>query len=142
MDSLQAIQYELALLVRLITSHSPQLGSLDRSEYLILCELEDSGPFAINEIAEKLMLNISTASRQVGTLETKKYIRRYPDPTNGRISLIEITAPGLEVLQRVQNARYDFYREILHEWSPEKLKDLESNLSQLNFDLKKGKRKT
>ncbi|MFJ8265772.1 MarR family winged helix-turn-helix transcriptional regulator [Peribacillus asahii] len=140
LDSLQSIEYELALLVRLITAYSPKLGKLDRSEYLILSELNENGPMAINVIADKLMLNISTASRQVGTLESKEYTKRFPDPDNGRISLIEITHIGKEILQTVQNARSNFYSEILQNWSMPDLKQLENNLIRLNKDFKQRKK--
>lgn len=139
LDSLQSIEYEIALLVRLTTAYSPKLGELDRSEYLILSELSENGPLAINVIADQLMLNISTASRQVGNLESKKFIKRFPDPVNGRISLIEITAEGQEILTHVQKARYDFYSDILQNWSMAELKQLEKNLIRLNRDFKKKK---
>jgi len=135
-DSLESIEYEIALLVRLTTAYSPKLGDLDRSEYLILSELQHNGPLAINGIADKLMLNISTASRQVSALESKEYIKRFPNPDNGRISLIEITANGLEILNKVQKARYDFYSGILTDWSGQELKQLEENLIRLNQDFK------
>lgn len=137
LDSLQLIEYEIALLVRLTTAHSPKLGSLDRSEYLILCELDEHESLGINMLAEKLMLSISTASRQVSALETKKYINRYPDPNNGRISLMQITEEGRDILRKVQKARYAVYREILQDWSQEELKQLETNLTRLNWDFKK-----
>jgi DNA-binding MarR family transcriptional regulator len=136
LDSLQSIEYEIALLVRLTTAHSPQLGSLDRSEYLLLCELIQNGPLGINVLADKLMLNISTASRQVGTLETKNFINRFPDPKNHRISLVQITQEGQDILHKVQKARYAVYAEILQDWSQEELKHLEESLTRLNRDFK------
>jgi DNA-binding MarR family transcriptional regulator len=135
-DSFRLIEYEIALLVRLITAHSPKLGTLDRSEYLILCELNDSD-LAINVLAEKLMLSISTASRQVRSLETKEYIKRYPDPTNRRISLLHMTEKGKEVLAKVQEARHAVYADMLKGWSEEELVQLENNLVRLNHDFKK-----
>lgn len=137
---LQLIEYEIALLVRLTTAHSPKLGSLDRSEYLLLSELEKSSPLAINSLAENLLLNLSTASRQVSALEAKKYIRRFPDAQNGRISLVELTDEGHEILRKVQMARYSAYTEMLCDWSAEELKSLEENLSRLNNDFKKWNR--
>ena len=139
-DLLSLIEYDIALLVRLTTAYSPRLGSLDRSEYLLLSELDEHGPIAINEIAEKLLLNLSTASRQISALETKKYIKRFPNHQNGRISLVEITQEGEEVLNKVREARYSVYTEILHDWSHEELKDLEANLSRLNNDFKKWRK--
>lgn len=139
-DLLKLIEYEIAMLVRLTTAHSPRLGSLDRSEYLLLSELDAHGPLAINALAEKLMLNLSTASRQIAALESKKYITRYPDHQNGRISLVEMTQEGQEILNKVRKARQSVYAEILRDWSPEELKHLEASLSRLNVDFKKWRK--
>ena len=98
--TVQLIEYEIALLVRLTTAHSPRLGSLDRAEYLLLSQLQKSSPIAINALAEQLLLNLSTASRQIAVLEKKGYIKRFPDPINGRISLIELTEKGSNILKK------------------------------------------
>ncbi|SFK31898.1 DNA-binding transcriptional regulator, MarR family [Halobacillus dabanensis] len=139
-DSLQSIEYQVALLVRLTTAHSPKLGILDRSEYLILYELQARGPLGINVLAEHLMVSISTASRQVRNLETKAYITRHPDPVNRRISLLQITDEGKEALSKVQEARAAGYDEILEGWTKEELEQLEMNLSRLNHYFKKWKK--
>jgi len=130
------IEYEIALLVRLTTAHSPKLGSLDRSEYLLLSELETCSPLAINALADQLLLNLSTASRQVAALEGKRYIRRYPDSNNGRISLVEITPEGRDILRKVQQARYAAYADMLSDWSPAELEQLRDHLTRLNRDFK------
>lgn len=136
-QSLQQIEYEIALLVRLTTAYSPRLGSLDRSEYLMLSELEIDRPLAINELADKLLLNLSTASRQVATLESKRYVKRFPDKNNGRISLIDLTEDGQEVLKKVQKARYEVYADVLKNWTDTELIHLEKSLVHLNKDFKK-----
>jgi DNA-binding MarR family transcriptional regulator len=136
-NSIQSIEYEIALLVRLITAYSPRLGMLDRSEYMLLSVLEETSPLAINALAEHLMLNLSTASRQIAALEAKKYIKRSPDIKNGRISLVEVTPDGLEILHRVQKARSEFYTDVLQDWSQEELESLEANLTRLNYDFRK-----
>jgi DNA-binding MarR family transcriptional regulator len=136
-DSLRNIEKEIALLVRLTTAYSPRFGSLDRSEYLLLSELDKQSPLAINSLAETLMLNLSTASRQVSALERKKLIRRFPDPNNGRISLVEMTSEGIDALKKVQKARYHVYTEVLQDWTTEELNTLETRLIRLNQDFKK-----
>ncbi|MSN97347.1 MarR family transcriptional regulator [Bacillus paralicheniformis] len=136
-DSLRNIEKEIALLVRLTTAYSPRFGSLDRSEYLLLSELDKQSPLAINSLAETLMLNLSTASRQVAALERKKLIRRFPDPNNGRISLVEMTSEGIDTLKKVQKARYHVYTEVLQDWTKEELTTLETHLIRLNQDFKK-----
>lgn len=135
-DTLRQIEYEIAMLVRLTTAHSPKLGSLDRSEYLLLSEISAHEPLAINALAEKLMLNLSTASRQIAVLEGKAYIERFPDEHNGRISLVQLTNTGRAVLQKVKEARHKVYGEILKDWSPEELAGLEASLTRLNKDFK------
>lgn len=134
---LQFIEYDIALLVRLITAYSPRLGSLDRSEYILLCELESGDSYAINELANQLMLNLSTASRQIQALESKKYVTRFSDQNNGRISLIRITESGREILQKVKKGRYDVYENLLRDWSPQDLENLEKLLTRLNQDFKR-----
>lgn len=134
-DTLQIIEHEIALMVRLTTTHSP---SMDRAEYLLLSELDHQhSPLGINALAEKLKLSLSTASRQVATLEKKKFIRRFPSPENGRISLIEMTKAGEQILQRVQKKRKKAYAEVLENWSEEEIDMLQKNLSRLNQDFKK-----
>lgn len=136
-DPLDMIEYQIALLVRLTTALSPRFGNLDRSEYLLLSELEHAGPLAINALADHLLLNLSTASRQIAVLESKDYVKRYPDTNNGRISLIEITPGGLDILHKVQKARHDAYADMLKDWNGDELQHLEDSLTRLNRDLKK-----
>jgi DNA-binding MarR family transcriptional regulator len=138
--TVQLIEYEIALLVRLTTAHSPRLGSLDRAEYLLLSQLQKSSPIAINALAEQLLLNLSTASRQIAVLEKKGYIKRFPDPINGRISLIELTEKGSNILKKVQDARSSAYTEMLNEWSPNELIQLKDSLTRLNKDFKKWRK--
>ncbi|MES1047052.1 MarR family winged helix-turn-helix transcriptional regulator [Heyndrickxia oleronia] len=138
--TVQLIEYEIALLVRLTTAHSPRLGSLDRAEYLLLSQLQKSSPIAINALAEQLLLNLSTASRQIAVLEKKGYIKRFPDPINGRISLIELTEKGSNILKKVQDARSSAYTEMLNEWSPNELIQLKDSLTRLNQDFKKWRK--
>jgi len=137
---LQMIEYEVALLARLTTSRSPRFGSLDRSEYLLLNELQEKNSLAINTLAENLKLTLSTTSRQVATLERKKFVQRLPDPKNGRISLIKITSKGQELLQKVQNVRREAYVEILHDWSKEELEVLERQLTRMNKEFRKWRK--
>ncbi|CAH0312057.1 MarR family transcriptional regulator [Peribacillus frigoritolerans] len=141
MDSLQLIEYDIALLVRLTTSPSRQIGNLDRSEFLLLSELDKHGPLGINELSDQLRLNVSTASRQVAAMESKEFIRRYPDPKNGRISLIVMTKEGQEILHNAQKSRQERLSDILKDWSEEDLNVLQRNLTRLNQDIKNWKQR-
>ncbi|MGZ4112403.1 MAG: MarR family winged helix-turn-helix transcriptional regulator [Tumebacillaceae bacterium] len=130
--SLETIEHEIALLVRLTTAISPKLGELDRSGYVLLGKLQDGNPLAINVLADELKLNLSTASRQIVALEEKGYIRRFPDEKNGRTSLVEITPQGHVVYQEVKKARVAGYTRILHDYTQDEIEQLETALTRLN----------
>ncbi|MED3992364.1 MarR family winged helix-turn-helix transcriptional regulator [Priestia aryabhattai] len=136
----QKIEYETALLVRLITSLGPRFRNLEWSEYLLLNELQGKDPLSINELSYNLRLTISTTSRQVSMLETKELVQRFPYPKNGKISLITTTPKGKALLQEVQTARKEAYADILYEWSKEELKVLAKQLTRLNDDLRNCKK--
>jgi DNA-binding MarR family transcriptional regulator len=107
----------------------------------LLSELDKNGPLGINELSDQLRLNVSTASRQVAAMESKEFIRRYPDPKNGRISLIVMTKEGKEILHNAQKSRQERLSDILKDWSEEDLNVLQRNLTRLNQDIKNWKQR-
>ncbi|AEI43959.1 MarR family transcriptional regulator [Paenibacillus mucilaginosus] len=92
---------------------------MDRSTYLLLQELSGRGPLGIKALAEALLLDISTASRQTATLEERGYVERVTDPRDARYKLLRITQRGLEQLGVMGRARAAFYAELLKEWPEE-----------------------
>ncbi|MFY4774637.1 MarR family winged helix-turn-helix transcriptional regulator [Metabacillus sp. RGM 3146] len=134
-NTLENIEHEIALLSRLTTALNPKKTRLDRSGYLLLSKLSLRSPQAINAIADDLKLDVSTASRQIASLEDKGFVVRFPDENNRRISLIEITQKGKTVYQDVKNARSKAYSQILKEWPGEDLDLLEKMLKKLNQSL-------
>ena len=140
-DPFHVIEYEMAVLGRLLTARpsDPVLASMERSGYLILNELDGREASAIHTIAEALMLDISTASRQVAALEAKGLVERISDPADARASLLQITAVGAERLNAVRLARTALYRGILLEWSADDVDALRHALQRLTRDMKRWK---
>lgn len=52
------------------------------------------GPLSLNALAAELFVDKSTASRIVGALEDRGYVRRLPDAADGRAIRIEPTLEG------------------------------------------------
>jgi DNA-binding MarR family transcriptional regulator len=69
------------------------------------------GPCGLNELAAELYLDKSTASRVVGTLERKGYLRRASHPDDGRAVVLSITAAGRRLCDRI---RTDLVAEAKH----------------------------
>ena len=59
------------------------------------------GALTMNELAEALFLEKSTMSRIVDGLEEKEYVRRTKHPDDGRAVLLEITARGSRLAEKI-----------------------------------------
>lgn len=64
-------------------------------------ELIERGPLTLNELAARLYLDKSTASRVVDALEAKGYAERRPHPEDGRARLLAATPPGRRLYGRI-----------------------------------------
>ncbi|MEP7013244.1 MAG: MarR family transcriptional regulator [Acidobacteriota bacterium] len=65
-------------------------------------ELIRRGPLTLNELAQVLYLDKSTASRVVDSLERKGYATRSPHPADGRALLLAATATGRALCERIE----------------------------------------
>lgn len=134
-DVVGKIEYESALLVRRgmhVSTFDKKYGVLDRSAYLLLRQLQESGPASVKTLADEFHLDISTVSRQAAALEAKGLVTRLSDPTDGRVSLFEITEFGLEQLQATMQTRHERFTRILESWTSEEQEMFGELLARLN----------
>ncbi|MDH2452920.1 MarR family transcriptional regulator [Priestia megaterium] len=121
-NSIELIEYELTTFIRravYLDNSENKIGNLERSAYLLLRQLDEFGPARVKELAEAFKLDISTLSRQAAALENKQLISRSSDPSDGRVSLIDITARGKRMLQSDKQMRLERYHSMLKKWSRE-----------------------
>lgn len=78
-----------------------------------------AGPLRLNDLAAKLYLDKSTASRIVDALLRKRYLGRRRHPEDGRAILLEITAAGGEILRRVEADLLAEVRAVVAGFDPE-----------------------
>jgi DNA-binding MarR family transcriptional regulator len=93
------------------------------------------GPVRVSDVATELQVNLSVASRQVQALEDEGLIVRVPDPSDGRSSLVELSARGCERLEAVHVRMTDALQSALAEWDPGDLRSLADGLVRLRADL-------
>ena len=84
-----------------------------------LQSLERGGTMTLGALAHDLMLDKSTTSRVVETLERKGYARRSPHPEDARALNIEMTAKGRNLCQRIERELMDEERRIMADLDPE-----------------------
>ena len=69
---------------------------------LVLGQLRDRGPMSPSELGDRLIVTRATVTGLLDSLERRGFIQRVAHPTDRRSLVVEITADGLEVLQRLR----------------------------------------
>ncbi|MGN7764502.1 MarR family winged helix-turn-helix transcriptional regulator [Paenibacillus sp. 22594] len=117
--SIDVIELEMAILVRRLVSMTTyrKIGNLDRSAYLLLHQIASHGSAGVKALSDEFHLDISTVSRQAAALEQKGYVKRIPDPVDGRAYSLEMTDMGEEVLNENKQARQESIGKMLSTWS-------------------------
>lgn len=133
-QSLEAIELELAVLIRRVSSITAlhHVGMLERSAYLLLNRIQTQGPAGVKLLSEEFQLDISTVSRQCAALEHKGYVQRQPDPADGRAYSLQITEEGARQLAENQQARRARLEEVLADWPSADKQELARLLARFN----------
>ncbi len=133
-EALEALELELAILYRRITSITShrKIGSLDRSAYLLLHHISAHGAVGVKALAEDFGLDISTVSRQAASLEHKGYIYKIQDPLDGRASSLQITESGAHELKQCKNERIKKLAEVIESWTEDERKTFGRLLKKFN----------
>ena len=103
----------------------------DRSAMLLLFPLLES-PQRPGTLAELCHADPSTVSRQVAELVRRELVRREPDPSDGRASLLAITDAGREVCERVRTLRRELLAAAVAAWTDSELDTFAGLLGRFN----------
>jgi DNA-binding MarR family transcriptional regulator len=77
------------------------------------------GPSGLNDLAEELYLDKSTASRVVAALERKRYISRASHPEDGRAIVLSVTPAGRRLCARIRTELVGEAKGLLEDFEPE-----------------------
>jgi DNA-binding MarR family transcriptional regulator len=129
---------ELVRLVRVLTAwrqrarDEAQWGLGDR---MLLGRLVDFGEQRATDLAAKCFLDLSTVSRQIGSLVTRDLVARRPDPDDRRGTLLAATEAGRAQVRRYRAERDRAMAGVLAPWPPEERAQLVRLLARLNDGL-------
>ncbi|HVW34025.1 MAG TPA: MarR family winged helix-turn-helix transcriptional regulator [Acidimicrobiia bacterium] len=90
--------------------------TLERSAYPLLNQILALGTGRLSDVAAGLKVAVPTVSRQVRQLEDLGLVQRSQDPVDGRAVILEVTASGLDALQRMRDEWRRTVAEILEPW--------------------------
>jgi DNA-binding MarR family transcriptional regulator len=89
----------------------------------------------LSEVAERIYLDISVASRHVSHLIDRGFVTREPDPSDKRASLLLATADGRQWLDRVRARYSEHMRSHLIGWSDDDVAKLTELLEKFSDDM-------
>jgi DNA-binding MarR family transcriptional regulator len=124
--------YRLATVQRALARHA--LAELGSRGFTALGVAHRDGPVRVGEIAERLSVDLSVASRQIAALEQAGYVVREADPDDGRAQRISITDAGVRVLRESHRRMVEAFQQALGEWSEDELSALSTGLDRLRDD--------
>lgn len=136
--SLHTIEHELTLIVKNLNTltrhcHFP----MDRAHYILLSILENKDVVPIGDLAQELLLDKSTITRQIEAMENKKLVERIRSKEDARSVLVSATDHGRTVVRSMHSLRIDLLKDMFSEWDKEALNQLGDILLSLNADIKK-----
>ncbi|WP_326671056.1 MarR family winged helix-turn-helix transcriptional regulator [Streptomyces sp. NBC_01257] len=132
-ESLDVIQRELTAFARRARAAAARLHpELPLVSYTLLAHIDDRHGCRATDLAAHYMLDKSTVSRQLGTLEKLGLVERHPDPDDHRIQVLHPTEAGTQALASTQASRRAAYQERLAEWTAEDLASFATYLLRYN----------
>ncbi|HEY0952631.1 MarR family winged helix-turn-helix transcriptional regulator [Nocardioides sp.] len=94
---------------------SPGLG---RGPVKALFKLRRLGPLRVKDLAVQLRLDSTTVSRHVDDLERRGLVVREADRSDGRATLVRLSARAVDLLDDAEVERRGKLRDGLQDWSP------------------------
>ena len=99
-----------------------------------LSALDRLGPARVSQVADELRVDLSVASRQVATLQRAGYVKRIPDPRDGRSQNLKLTAAGKRALHRAQQRGIEVLDRATGHWTDAEVETLVAGLRRLRED--------
>ena len=139
-EPIHELHAEIIRLVRLLKSSTSSAVVPDQSAMLLLWPMLHQGPLRLRDLAESKGVDASTVSRQVAQLVRSGFIRRDPDPDDGRAALLGITDQGRQYCHRLLEARRQIISDALRDWRPERVAALVDLMRDFNFAIEAHQR--
>ena len=91
---------------------------LNVGEFKVLLKLDRHGAMTAGELADVLSLSSGATTNRLDGLEEAGYLTRTRDPEDRRSVLVDVTASGRDVLERIVEAQGSEERDLLAVLSP------------------------
>ena len=124
--------YGLGMVQRDIGRHA--LAELGTQGFHALAVLQVHGPLRVSDVAHRLGVDLSVASRQIASLAAEGYVERREDSRDRRAQLVAVTRSGRKVLRESHRRMVAGFTRVLEGWSDEDVDALTGGLDRLRED--------
>jgi DNA-binding MarR family transcriptional regulator len=107
-----------------------------RAGYALLRSLSESPELAVTELARRCSMDPAACGRQLQALDREGLITRTAGVDDGRVIVVQLTAAGRTVYQRIVAVRNDHMERVLADWPEADRVALASLVGRLVEDLK------
>jgi DNA-binding MarR family transcriptional regulator len=96
---------------------SKQQGdTIDHSAHLVMYMLLCAGPIRLSDLAARMEIDASTASRHIRALEQAGLVHRSADPDDGRAFRVELTEDGARQTEADRRRRLELLSQAMEGW--------------------------
>jgi DNA-binding MarR family transcriptional regulator len=124
--------YGLGMVRRDIERHA--LAELGTQGFTALATIQRDGPLRVSEVAQRLGVDLSVASRQIASLTVEGYVERREDDRDRRAQLVATTTAGRRVLRESHRRMVAAFTRVLEDWSDQDVEALTGGLERLRDD--------
>ena len=124
--------YGLGMVQRDIGRHA--MAELGTQGFHALAVLQVHGPLRVSDVAQRLGVDLSVASRQIASLAAEGYVERREDSRDRRAQLVAVTRSGRKVLRESHRRMVAGFTRVLEGWSDEDVNALTGGLERLRED--------
>lgn len=104
---------------------------IEWAAYIALVRVGELDGGRLSDLAERLGLDASTTSRHVRRLTDTGLVEVRSDPADGRARRLHLTAAGQQLIDRVRDVRCARLARVLHDWTPDEIARLATDLHRL-----------
>lgn len=122
------------LIVRMKGQFSAGPAGLEHAAFVLLAHLVNDGPQRMTALAESVLSDPSTVSRQTTALVKHGLVERRPDPDDRRASLLAATEEGTRLFQQARHDRDVYIAQALRGWEEPDVRRLGELMERLTAD--------
>lgn len=112
-DEVGVMIQKLVRVFQLFERDQIKIYGFTTSQCYTLLEIKKYGNLTMNEISEKMNLNISTMTRILDKLVRDDYIKREKDTSDRRIVIVSLTTEGIKATNKLERSVKEYYKKII-----------------------------